>query len=261
MLGILSGERLDGRSAHQMEFILESDARKRALVAYLLGRAEKLDEKEMSDPKLAQEVFLLKYRQELSQRVEEKIVHKILEDIDLILRESCPIGISELDFYHVHLCSFSPFPIFDLGILLSEDNVCLLYHTCERWFSMPQYAKRNIKSTLNTPAEVIPLKIHECTDNNGHKSYWFPKAGVGSDELGWSEWGQIRFEQDPNGLYKLDNGTTLRMTGVLPGTILRYTKVHEGGQVVVDGKLVENGRKKAGQHTLVSRFQKLWHTR
>jgi hypothetical protein len=220
-----------------LEFVIEVKPRQRALADYVLCRVDKLKEEDMSCSSLAQEVFLLKHKQELSSLVEARIVPKILQDIDMILEEGCAMEISERDFDHVHLCSLSPIPIFDLDALLSEENVGLLYHTCEKWFSMPHMAKRNTKSTLLTRAEILPIPYQKFVNNYGGESHCFSKISVYSSELGWSEWGRIMFEQDPGGSHQLRSGPKLKMTGTLSPVILSHMKV-EDETIKVDGQLV-----------------------
>jgi hypothetical protein len=187
----------------------------RALEEYVMNNLDQIHEEEISDSKLAQEVFLLKHLEELSEKAEERLVPKILEDIDWILNEGCAREISTMDFNHVHLCSFSPFPLFDVNALLSDDNVELLYHTCEEWFVMPYYAKRNVKSSLGAPPEIIPLEYKESANSIGLKTYQFSKTAVSSQDLGWSEYGKIEFEGKTDGPYMLKSGKKLSMTGIL----------------------------------------------
>ena len=208
----------------------------RVLAEYVLSMIDRLREENMSNACLAQEVYLLKHKQELSSLIEAKIVPKILQDIDRIMEEGCAIEISEMDFNHVHLCSLSPIPIFNLSILLLEENIGLLYHTCEKWSFMPYFAKRNVRSTLLTRAEVIPIPYEKLSSNYG-ESYRFSKITVYSSELGWYEWGKIKFEQDVNGSHQSGSGLKLKMTGLLSDRILSYTKV-DNENIKVDGQTI-----------------------
>lgn len=206
-----------------------------ALMEYVLSRLQQLDERQFSDPGFAQEIFLLKHEKLLSLKVENKVVPKVLEDVGFILREGCAREISKIDFNHVHLCSFSPFPLFNIDTLLSSLNVGLLYHTCEEWFVMPCYAKRNIESSLAAPPEILPIEYSEYTSSSGWKTYWFPKKSVYSSDLGWSEYGKIKFEVDPSGSYQLHDGTKLSMIGLLWDSLMFHIKV-DNGIVKLEGK-------------------------
>jgi hypothetical protein len=185
---------------------------------------EQLDEKEIYDPKLAQEIFLLKHREEFTRKAEERLVPKVLKDIDWILRERCAQEISEYDFNHVHLCNLSQDPIFDFDILFSDENVRLLYHTCEKMFAMPYFAKRNIKSSLVSQPEVIPIEYKELF-NNVWRTYRFSKTGIFSKDLNWLEYGKIEFEKNPKGHYKLKDGTSLDMIGILYTYPINHAKL------------------------------------
>jgi hypothetical protein len=217
-----------------MDFAVRTRPRERLLAEYLLSRVDLLKEEKMSSSSLAQDVFLLKHRKELSNLVVAGIVPKILQDIDTVLKEGCAEEISEMDFNHAHLCSLSPLPLFDLRVLLSEDNVGLLYHTHEQW---PYNPRRNIKSTLLTQAEVVPIPYTKYAHNYGGECYSFSKVTVYSSELGWFEWGKIRFKQDPNGPHQLKSGAKLDMTGELYNTILLHTTIKDG-IIKVDGQQV-----------------------
>lgn len=210
-----------------LEFSIEKKHIRRgeqALAEYVLSRLQQVDERQFSDPRLAQEIFLLKHQKELSGKVENKLIPKLLEDIGFILKEGCAREISKIDFNHVHLCSFSPFPLFDIDILLSNLNVGLLYHACEERFAMPYYAKRNIKSSLAAPPEIIPIDYLEYTSSIGWKTYQFSKTTIYSSDLGWSEYGTIKFEGDPKGSYQLQDGTELSMTGLLWDSLMLHIK-------------------------------------
>ena len=214
-----------------LEFSIEKKHIRRgeqALVEYVLGRLQQVDERQFSDPRLAQEIFLLKHQKELSEKVENKLIPKLLEDVGFILKEGCAREISKIDFNHVHLCSFSPFPLFDIDMLLSSLNVGLLYHTCEERFAMPYYAKRNIKSSLAAPPEIIPIEYSEYTSSIGWKTYRFSKTTIYSSDLGWSEYGTIKFEVDPTGSYQLQNGTKLSIAGLLRDYLMFHIRFDDG---------------------------------
>jgi hypothetical protein len=226
-----------------MEFILASarlsgiSTSRNALVHYLLNKLDQIDEKEISDSRLAQEVFLCKHQKELSKRVEKRLVPKVLEDIDFILKEGCAQEISKFDFNHVHLCKVSQDPIFKVKTLLSDDNVRLLYHTCEERYFMPYFAKRNIKSSLVSNPEIITLDYEEFVDTHGIKTYRFMKTTVYSTDLGWSEFGKMKFEKCPDGLYSLKNGTKLKMIGMLDDYLAYHIKI-KNGAIEFNGKTI-----------------------
>lgn len=226
-----------------MEFILTSArlsgtyTSKNALVHYLLSKLDQIDEREISDPRLAQEVFLYKHRKELSKRVEKKLVPKVLEDIDFILKEGCAQEISKFDFDHVHLCKVSQNPIFKVKTLLSDDNVRLLYHTCEKRYFMPYFAKRNIKSSLVSKPEIIPLDYEEFVGTHGIKTYRFMKITVYSSDLGWSEYGKMKFEKSLDGPYRLKNGTKLKMIGMLNDYLAHHIEI-KNGAMEFNGKTI-----------------------
>jgi hypothetical protein len=223
-----------------MEFILSELpsylASRKAVVQYLLNKLDLIDERETSGPRLAQEVFLLKHRKELSRKVEKRLAPKVLEDIDFILENEWAKEISKQDFYHGHICSASQLPVFDLDVLLSEVNARLLYHTFEVWREMPYFSNRNIKSSLVSKPEVIPIAYEEL-DSGYWKTYRFSKIGVSSSELGWSEYGKIEFEENPNGCYKLKNGTRLDMVGILNDHLIFHIRI-KNGSIQLDGKTI-----------------------
>jgi hypothetical protein len=128
-----------------------------ALEKYLLSRLDKIDQREISDIKLAEEVCLLKHRKELAKKAERKVVPKVLEDTDFMLNRGKRI--SKDDFNHVHLCVKLKLQCFDVNTLFSTDNVRLLYHTLENIFLTPDHANRNIISSLKLPRahEVVSL--------------------------------------------------------------------------------------------------------
>jgi hypothetical protein len=219
-----------------MEFLPSRvDKRLEALLQFILTNLDQIDERKLSDPRLAQAVFLLKHREELSEKVEDRLVPRILEDINFILEQDCAKEISELDFNHVHLCTASPFHIFDVDVLLSDDEARLLYHTCEKWFTMPQYARRNIASSLTSPPEIIPIKYTEYVDRNGYKTYGFGKITVWSSELGWSEYAKIEFKEKTNGRNVLKDGKRLKMTGIVSQQLTLAIE-RRGNVLELDGK-------------------------
>lgn len=224
-----------------MEFALpslpKSLAPRKAVEQYLLSRLDQIDEREISNPKLAQTVFLLKHRDELSKKAEKKLIPKVLEDICFVLENKWAKEISGRDFFHGHICVVSQLPMFDLDDLLSEVNVRLLYHTCEEWHEMPYFAHRNIKSSLVSKPKVIPIEYEEFVDKHGYRTYRFSKIAVGSSDLGWSEYGKIEFEKTPEGPYRLKNGTRLKMRGVLSPNLIYYTKIRNG-VIEFDGKAI-----------------------
>jgi len=127
-----------------------------------LSKLNQIDEKKIFDSYLAQEVFLLKHLGKLSEKVERKLVPKVLEDVYSILENEWAREISRRDFFHGHICAVSQLPIFDIDDLLSESNVRFLYHTFEWSYEMPGYENRNIKSSLISKPEVIPLLDYAC---------------------------------------------------------------------------------------------------
>jgi hypothetical protein len=170
------------------------------------SRLWEINERELSDPQFAQQVFLLKNRDELSLGVERELVQKVLQDIDHILKIDCAQEISENDFNHVHLCNVTKTPIFNIDALLSSDNVGLLYHTCEMYTI--KHDKRNIKSSLVSQPEIIPVEK--------------PKISVYVEDLGWSAYGKIEFEKNQDGHYRLKDGTRLNMKGILLNYLCKF---------------------------------------
>ena len=192
---------------------------------HILSKLDRINEKEISDPKVAQEVFLLKHRKELSKKAEEKLVPKVLKDIDHILEKKWCLEISKYDLNHVHLCKDFSNSIFDVNTLLSDQGTRLLYHGSENRHFMPYFAYRNIKSSLLSQPEVISIDYEEFVSNNGWKSYRFPKTTIHSSDLGWSEYRKIVFEKSPKGPYKLKHGTGLNMLGLLYDNLIRNKKL------------------------------------
>lgn len=226
-----------------MEFVLSSDrlpshfTLEKAVVQHLLSKTDQIDEREISEAELAQEVFLLKHKKELSKKAEDKLIPKVLEDINFILENEWGKEISKQDFFHGHICSASQLPIFDLDDLLSEVNVRLLYHTFEVWREMPYFANRNIKSSLLSEPEVIPIVYEKVVDNYDYRTYRFSKITICSSELGWSEYGKIEFEVHPNGCYKLKNGTKLKMVGILNDHLIFNIRIRNGA-ITFKGKTI-----------------------
>ena len=111
-----------------------------------------------------------------------------------------------------------------------------------RWFTMPYYAKRNIKSSLGAPPEIIPIEYSECTSSIGWKTYQFTKTAIYSSDLGWSEYGTIKFEVDPSGSYQLQDGTKLSMTGLLEDSLMSHIKF-DNEIVRLEGKPIGGTRR------------------
>jgi hypothetical protein len=224
-----------------MEFVPTSylNPRYHALEKYLLSRLDKIDEREISDLKLAEEVFLLKHRKELAKKAERRVVPKVLEDIDFILNRGWGKRISKDDFNHVHLCVKRKTPMFDVNTLFSTDNVRLLYHTLENIFLTLDHANRNIISSLKLPPAVMPIHLN-CVWGEG---YYYTvcgpgQIGIGSTDLGLKEYGKLEFEENRNGLHKLKNGRRLKIVGRLADfNLLLHTRVNRQG-VKVNGKTI-----------------------
>lgn len=187
----------------------------------MLSKLHEIDEEKIANPEIAQQAFSIKHHEELSNKAEKRLFSKVLDDISTILEKEWCLEISENDLNHVHLCK-EPFdPIFDTARLLSHTE--LLYHASEKQSLMPQYANRNIKSSIGSQPEPIPIDYEEFIDNNGWKTYQFhQKTTLDSSDLGWTEYGKIIFEKNPKGRYKLKDGTRLCMGGLLDTRLIRH---------------------------------------
>jgi len=140
----------------------------------ILSELDEIDEEEISNPEIAQQLFLIKHCEEFFKKAEKRLLSKVLEDIGIILEKGWCLELSEFDLNHVHVCK-EPFDrIFDIDILLSHTK--LLYHASEKQSLMPQYANRNIKSSMTSQPEPIPINYEEFIDNSGWKTYQFTQV-------------------------------------------------------------------------------------
>jgi hypothetical protein len=222
-----------------------SGIRDAPLIDYLLTRIEQIDERELVDPCLAQLIFLLKHREELSELVDRKLVPKVLQDIDFILKKGWGKHIAGNDFNHVHVCGVTKTPLYSLDKLVSEENIRLLYHTVENDFLTPDHTNRNIISSLKWPPIVIPIHLDYHTV--GCVTVFSNIKGIGfsAEEIGLNEYGKICFEESERGPYRLNNGVRLDMKGVLEPWLFPHIKLNrETCEVTFEGRTIGAARKR-----------------
>jgi hypothetical protein len=223
-----------------MEFspTMFNTVKEEALTEYFLSRIDQVNERDLSDPLLAQDIFLLKHRKELSEMVEKRLVPKILQDIGFILQKGWGKKIARDDFNHVHLCCTAKAPLFDLGRLLSEEDVRLFYHTLENIFLTSDHANRNIISSLRIRPVVIPIHLSYKKMGDFY-AFKGQQIGISAEEIGLNEYAKIEFEQHPNGPYKLENGIMLNMRGVLGVWLFPRIKFNrEKSTIEFEGKAI-----------------------
>jgi len=158
-----------------------------------------------TDPNLkpftAQALYIHQRPEEFFNAVENKVAGKILSDIDFILKSGWAEEISTLDFCHGHICGKSQKPIFKMDDLFSVDNILILYHTHEK-----KHPTISILSSLQSQPTVAKPKV----------GYDYADASL----LGLMDYANIHFSKNPEGSYKLKDGTKLDMWGVLYKEIL-----------------------------------------
>jgi hypothetical protein len=224
-----------------MEFspIMSNTIREEALIEYFLSRMDQINERDLGDRRLAQGIFLLKNRRQFSELAEKRLVPKILQDIDFILKKGWGKHIAESDFFHVHVCGVTKTPLCDLDKLVSEENIRLLYHTLENDFLTPEHADRNIISSFKWHPVVMPIHLNYYKMGD---FTFFPgrqPIAISAEEIGLNEYGKIYFEECERGLYQLNNETRLDMKGVLGPWLFPHIKVnYETGEITFEGKTI-----------------------
>jgi len=224
--------------------MMSNTIREEALIEYFLSRIDQINERDFGDRRLAQDIFLLKHRRQLSELAEKRLVPKILQDIDFILKKGWGKHIAKNDFCHVHVCGVTKTPLYDLDKLVSEENIRLLYHTLENDFLTPEHADRNIISSLKWHPVVMPIHLNYYRMGDFTVFLGRQRIAISAEEIGLNEYGKIYFEECERGLYQLNNETLLDMKGVLDLWLFPHIKFNrETGEITFEGKTIGTARK------------------
>ena len=155
------------------------------------------------EPVNAQAIYIYQHREEFFNEVESKMLKKIVQDFDFVMKKGWAEDISEYDFCHGHISGRSKKPIFNMDDLFSADNVLVLYHTHEVWKTHPT---KNVLSSLKSPPSTVQPEPE--------------KYSVDTRDLRLLDYADVHFKMTGDGPHKLGNGTKLDVWGVLDKVLL-----------------------------------------